>query len=329
MRLAVVIPSYHRHIPFLPRLLESINKQTRLPDLVVVRISSCGLEEIPLLQKLREIDLSFLLVIHETEKLQMAAQNRNEGVELVPPGFDIISFFDSDDIMHPRRIELLERCFQEYPSADLILHSGQSGPLTQEEKSIIWEPIEEPLKVHLNKCSLKPQMIAGPFKMVPFKLERVVFEKEVSGQLNGHCSIRRHCFEKVQFVEDAYGYEDSLFVSELYKLGCGILAMDAQLMYYSHCGLELICEKYIDFVTGFGEHTGIDPSPNLNELKRKIDFLRGEMESTIDKESRLKQIRAEMKDVEDTRNTVSYKMAQCSTRVEQTQRLLRELHGNT
>jgi hypothetical protein len=104
----------------------------------------------------------------------MAAQNRNEGVALVPDDFDVISFFDSDDIMHPRRMELIERCYKEHPTVDVVLHSAQSGPLVVTE-DIVWDPIEEPLRVNLNQPTLKDE-IASWFAFWPHYLKPILGE---------------------------------------------------------------------------------------------------------------------------------------------------------
>ena len=104
MKLAIVIPTYKYHIPVLKRTLESVAQQTCPPDLVIVRASSCDAKCSGILAELRLFPWPFPLTILETDKVQYAGQNRNEGVAAVPDDIDIISFFDSDDLMHPRRI---------------------------------------------------------------------------------------------------------------------------------------------------------------------------------------------------------------------------------
>jgi len=245
MRIAVVIPTYKPHLPFVPRLLESINKQTRLPDLVVVHASSCGPEEEATLEAIRAISLQFQLILASTERVQMPAENRNDGVALVPSDYEILSFFDSDDLMHPRRLELLEQCFQD-PSIDVVVHSSQKGPL--EVEKVEWTPVEEPLRIHRDAASLKFEPVYNPYYNKNMEIFRVVFEEEVPPQVNGPCSVRRHCFEKVQCDPNAHGYEDTLFLAELYREGFNIVALDAELFYYSGISEEETRQKGLSII---------------------------------------------------------------------------------
>lgn len=120
MKLAVVIPTYKYHIPILKDTLESIAKQTCAPDLVVVRASSCDLESSRILTSIRDTAWPFPLDVLETNKLQHTGQNKNEGVAVVPDNIDIISFFDSDDLMHPRRLEFVKQYISE--GYDAVCH---------------------------------------------------------------------------------------------------------------------------------------------------------------------------------------------------------------
>ena len=69
MKIGVAIPAYIGHINRLFELLDSIEKQTRLPDKVVVSCSST--------REFNNKTYSFPLQIILTEERQNAAQNRN------------------------------------------------------------------------------------------------------------------------------------------------------------------------------------------------------------------------------------------------------------
>jgi glycosyltransferase involved in cell wall biosynthesis len=114
MKLGVVIPCYYGHIQRLYDLLESIEKQTVLPDKVVV--SSSSTSEL----KCDKI-YSFPLEVIITENKQNASKNRNVAASKLLD-MDYITFIDADDIMHPQRIEFLLKGFQTYDS-DIILHN--------------------------------------------------------------------------------------------------------------------------------------------------------------------------------------------------------------
>ena len=106
MKIGVAIPAYIGHINRLFELLDSIEKQTRLPDKVVVSCSST-----------REFNnnktYSFPLQIIVTEERQNAAQNRNIAASNLMD-MDFITFIDADDIMHPQRVEVLLKVFEVY-----------------------------------------------------------------------------------------------------------------------------------------------------------------------------------------------------------------------
>jgi hypothetical protein len=102
MKLAVVIPTYKYHIPLLKALLENIVGQTCLPDLVLIQASSCDAECSAILAELRAATWPFRLSILETERVQHIAENKNVAIAALPQDIDVVSFFDSDDVMHPR-----------------------------------------------------------------------------------------------------------------------------------------------------------------------------------------------------------------------------------
>lgn len=114
MKIGVAIPSYIGHIHRLIELLDSIEKQTRLPDKVVVSCSSTR-------EFVNNKTYSFPLQIILTEERQNAAQNRNIAASNLMD-MDFVSFIDADDIMHPQRIEVLLKVFNEY-DCDIILHN--------------------------------------------------------------------------------------------------------------------------------------------------------------------------------------------------------------
>ena len=235
MKFAVVIPTYIHDIPFVSRLLESINKQTRLPEFVVVHASSCRPENVA---ELRAGPWKFSFRIETTEEVQTAAQNRNRGADLVPGEIDILSFFDSDDVMHPRRIEIVERAFQD-PTVDVVTHSATYGPLMLKE--IDWKPLIEPICLEKVNPDLKYEHIYNNYTGGTMSLYRVEFPEGVAQQMCAHCTVRRHCFQTVRYQTNAaisYRCEDTLFLAELCRAGFTFLPISQSLMHYSEISLE-------------------------------------------------------------------------------------------
>jgi glycosyltransferase involved in cell wall biosynthesis len=114
MKIGVAIPCYNGHISRLYDLLDSIEKQTILPDKVVVSSSSTS-------ELQCEKIYSFPLQIIITENKQNASKNRNIASSKLN-NMDYITFMDADDIMHPQRIEFILKGFQTHDS-DIILHN--------------------------------------------------------------------------------------------------------------------------------------------------------------------------------------------------------------
>lgn len=134
--IGVAIPSYVRDANLLHRCLLSIEKQTRLPDLVAISVS-----EVP--ENSLVFNFSFPIKIVYSSEKQNAATNRNKAALLLAD-MDIISFMDADDEMHPRRLEFLEKAFRNN-SDDFIVHdyimfrSPQEAVLRQEYEEVVYE----------------------------------------------------------------------------------------------------------------------------------------------------------------------------------------------
>jgi len=114
MKIGVAIPCYYGHIDQIFFLLDSIEKQTILPNKVSVSCSSSQPFE-------NKKTYSFPLEIIVIEEKQNAAQNRNVAASKLLD-MDYITFIDADDIMHPQRIEVLLEVFKKEDS-DIILHN--------------------------------------------------------------------------------------------------------------------------------------------------------------------------------------------------------------
>ena len=84
LRIGVVIPSYIRHIPLLKRCLDSIETQTKPPNIVSISCSSSKKDSVNL------TSYSFPIKINYTEEVQNAAQNRNYAASIILEEVDVI-----------------------------------------------------------------------------------------------------------------------------------------------------------------------------------------------------------------------------------------------
>ena len=197
LTIGVVIPCYKPHIHLLKRLFDSIEGQTKKPDMVIVSCSSSEESDIPYKQE----DYSFSFKIHTHKERKNQAQNRNYGAKLI--NTDIISFIDADDIMHPQRIEIIYNILNKHKSTKLLLHSFKYNP----------NDFNFPLyNSEIIPIELDPFYVCQ-WGSVQLKHNR---HRDIH---NAHSSIRKELIYDIQFneSEEAYRKEDTVFNADVIK----------------------------------------------------------------------------------------------------------------
>ena len=193
MRIGVAIPCYIGHIDRLLVLLDSIEQQTRLPDKVVVSCSSTSF-----LPAFPAYKFEFEIVCEPTKK--NPSQNRNiAGLRLMDT--DIISFFDADDVMHPQRIEFIERAIN--GGSNVVLHNFEYEHMTQG-----FEHFDTCHIYYNNLC----QCESGCIRQVDWNNKNRIHHAQVS--------VKRELFEQVKYDEGPNGYdkEDCVFCWSVFAL---------------------------------------------------------------------------------------------------------------
>jgi glycosyltransferase involved in cell wall biosynthesis len=190
--LGLAIPCYHGHIPILKALLDNIEQQTRKPDMVVVSCS--GVAGVPY----RQEDYSYSLKFITTEAKQSSATNRNIAAANIET--DIICFFDADDLMHPQRLEIIEKAFSENDIV-MFLHNFIDG-LDKER------PVYDITNVEfdINQFGVQAHGYAARHLTNPN-----------TGIHNGHCSILRTVDVKYNESPSCYAKEDSVFTADIIR----------------------------------------------------------------------------------------------------------------
>lgn len=132
MSIGVAIPCYRPHIHKLQNLLNSIERQTVLPDSVVVSCSSSMPHDFPVF---KNYPFKLSIIVHNNRR--NAAENRNIAMSVLKT--DIVSFIDADDEMLPRRLEAVRKAYNE--GAQLIVHNftEDSTYCPSEDEDIIIE----------------------------------------------------------------------------------------------------------------------------------------------------------------------------------------------
>jgi hypothetical protein len=110
----------------IPRILQSIAGQSCLPEKVILAISGISPDDsAELREELPDYKDLFAFEINDTAESHHAGVNRNRCVAAADT--EVVSFFDVDDIMHPRRLELLSIAFGNYhPKA--VVHAYEESP---------------------------------------------------------------------------------------------------------------------------------------------------------------------------------------------------------
>ena len=194
MNVGVAIPCYDKHVQFIPILLDNISKQTIKPTHVVISCSSYYKDYC-----MNFIYESIDITIKFTSKKLYAAANRNIAASML--NTDIISFFDCDDMMHPRRIEAILQAFT-LTTKDVFYHGFSYE--TSDHRLDTFPDIDE--------------FIIDKYKMLKDpKAVGLMVESHIDRPTHGHVSLRKKVLDIVKFREEPsfYGMEDSVFGADL------------------------------------------------------------------------------------------------------------------
>jgi glycosyltransferase involved in cell wall biosynthesis len=192
MSIGVAIPCYYGHINNLTNLLDSIENQSVKPNKVVV--SSSSTKELFETKK-----YSFPLEIIITEQHKNAAQNRNIAASRLND-MDYITFMDADDIMHPQRIEILLKVFQD-TDCDIVLHNY----FMNEQK---FEKIDN-IDLRINT------LVQAYWGAIIHKEDKYNYVEHIH---HSQVSIKRNIFDIIKFPEELIIGEDALFCHRIFGL---------------------------------------------------------------------------------------------------------------
>jgi hypothetical protein len=200
MKIGVAIPCYVGHIDKLFNLLNSLEKQSVLPDKVVVCCSST--KEIQ-----NKNNYSFQLAIIICLDKKTAAENRNIAASILLEDMDYITFFDADDIMHPERIEVLHKVINENNS-DVILHNFYYNHELDIREGF---PCIENIEIRNNTLIPAPSGCVTHIYGYHDSIDRIH---------HGQVTIKKDLFYTVKFPEEPefYSREDSIFCNRLLQI---------------------------------------------------------------------------------------------------------------
>jgi len=215
--LAVCIPLDSSDIQYLDRCLRSIKAQTRKPEQIHISASRCTKEhERQIRQICFELRLQTQIQIHTS--VLLAGANRNRAAKAAKErGATILFFFDSDDIMHPRRIEIIAKHFERDATITGVLNRYIFGPkdkLTPD--GIPWRPLQG--VVHTNAFEM---FDFGGFRTHFLKMDyyKDTKVKGIDYVACGPMTIRSRFWEKHPYDETKRIGEDQHFNSKVIEEG--------------------------------------------------------------------------------------------------------------
>ncbi len=119
MSTSVIIPCIYKHFYHVEDLLNYYEKQTTLPDEIVISLSEADKLPPDDIEGVKNNPWSFNLKIITSNKKQSAGSNRNIAVR--HSSGDILILQDADDIPHPQRVEIIKYLF-ETRNISMLLH---------------------------------------------------------------------------------------------------------------------------------------------------------------------------------------------------------------
>jgi len=162
------------------------------------------------------------------------AENRNICAKNLPKDIDVVSFFDIDDYMHPRRLEFVEKAFTE-GGADVFIH-GYEYIKYEQKPDEYWEKMSKEVEVVYNS----------------------VEQDELIGAV-GHLSVLKSLFDSFNFLEtnDLKFSSDIEYIKDSQKRGLKLMQCSAKLsLYLYRCPRVLSSTKLYCWWTGNNEMSG-------------------------------------------------------------------------
>ena len=215
---SLIIPCHYKHAQHLHALLKAYEKQTVMPDEVVVAISEFNKVDPSVIDTLREQKWKFSFTMIVSEQPKTAGENRNSACEKARG--DIFILQDADDLPHPQRIEIVKYFFEQY-QVNHIIHQFISAPTEQRRYRVVAYDLHKIPYLHPATIS---DIIIGFFALDT---------NTIGGYTHGHVAITRELFKDIQWDNKKLG-QDMRFTEAVYKKNKSPLILQVPLIVYRH-----------------------------------------------------------------------------------------------
>lgn len=196
LKTSIIIPCHYRHAIHLDELLKLYERQTVLPDEVVISLSESDKVSSEIIDNLNNGPWSFPVKLICSTKKQYAGTNRNIACDHATG--DIFIAQDADDIPHPQRVEIIKYIFEKH-SIDHLMHSWILG------------------KSHQNNDFARfDDFIYSNMDLVPLIYTKSFQESWLHHTTNGNIAISKEVFTKIRWSGRRTG-QDVEFNTKVYQ----------------------------------------------------------------------------------------------------------------
>ena len=232
--ISIIIPVYPPHFQYLNRCIKNIMSSTVLPNEIIIAASEITYDyEKTLYESLINICKNIKLIISGIKEQGYSGINRNRGAEVASS--DILMFIDADDYTHPQKIEIIQKCFDKYPTCKQILHNGGLD--------------KNSLSIYYDVNSLPIFKYSGDFS------KKHIVNNGMNTIIRGHASVHRDVFKKVVY-KNVIHREDNIFTKKVHLIFNESFFLPLSLMVYQETGIQARNNYYN------GMNIIIYPSPN-------------------------------------------------------------------
>lgn len=214
MTFGIGIPCWQADSHFLQNLIENISKQTVLPDMISISLSQSENFKI-------ENDYGLNIILTQTKEPKLHSENRNIAASKLET--DIISFIDSDDLMHPQRTEFILDGFKR--GAQAILHNFEPS------KQFVYLPNTQTLEEFMMSSYHENEFFLEVISNISSRHLYPIWN-ETTTQHNAHVTVLKSLFDK-HYYDPQFGWTaDSDFNTRLVIGGCKISYIKNKLSWY-------------------------------------------------------------------------------------------------
>ncbi len=215
MNVSLIIPVYPPHFQYLSRCIKNIMLSTVLPNEIIVAASEITKEgEQKLFNELIHLCNNVTLIISGIKDQGYSGVNRNRGA--LAASSDIFMFIDADDYTHPQKIEIVLKCFKQYPIIKQLLHN-----YSLDEQSLN-------MKYDINNLPI--------FKYIGDFNKKSIVNNGMKNIHRGHVTVHRSVF-KTLLYKDVRHRQDNIFTKKVHLKLNSSYFLPLSLMVYQESGI--------------------------------------------------------------------------------------------